>query len=126
MTLDTALLIALGGILGGLNTMYAAVAARARELGTLQVLGYSRMAVVRSLLQESVLTTVTGALLACGLGLLFLDGLAVRFSMGVFGIVIDGPVILAGLAAGLLLGLVGALPPALRCLKRPIPEALRA
>ncbi len=122
----TAVLIALGGIFGGLNTMYAAFAARVRELGSLQALGFSRSALIMSLVQESVLATVTGALLAAGVGLVFLDGVAVSFSMGAFGLVLDADVLLMGLGAGLLLGLVGALPPAWRCLRMPVSEALKA
>ena len=122
----TAILIAIGGLFGGLNTMYAAFAARVRELGALQTLGYSRAALVVSLVQESLLAAAGGALIAAGLGVLLLDGLAVRFSMGAFGLVLDAPVLATGLGAGLLLGVVGALPPAWRCLKMPIAEALKA
>jgi putative ABC transport system permease protein len=122
----TALLIGLGGLLGGLNTMYAAFASRVREMGTLQTLGFRRAAIVVSLVQESMLATATGALLAIALGVLLLDGLAVRFSMGAFGLVVDAGVVALALAAGLTLGLIGALPPAWRCLKMPVPEALRA
>lgn len=122
----TALLIAMGGVFGGLNTMYAAFAARIRELGALQAIGYGRTALVTSLVQESVLTTVVGALLAAAVGSLFLDGVAVKFSAGVFGLMIDADVLLMGMVAGLVLGLVGSLPPAWRCLRMPIPEALKA
>ena len=125
MVVLTALLIAFGGILGGLNTNYAAFASRVREMGTLQTLGYSRVAICWSLLQESMLASSIGALLACGIGLLILDGQAIRFSMGVFGIEISAMVLAGGLLAGLLLGIVGALIPAWRCLHLPIPEALR-
>ena len=125
MVVLTALLIAFGGILGGLNTNYAAFASRVREMGTLQTLGYSRVAICWSLLQESMLASSIGALLACGIGLLILDGQAIRFSMGVFGIEISALVLAGGLLAGLLLGIVGALIPAWRCLHLPIPEALR-
>lgn len=122
----TALLIGLGGLFGGLNTMYAAFASRVRELGMLQCLGFRRAAVIISLVQESVLATACGALLACLLGLILLDGLAVRFSMGTFILSMDAPVLALGLAAGLGLGLVGALPPAWRSLRLPIPESLKA
>lgn len=122
----TALLIALGGLFGGLNTMYAAFAARVRELGALQAMGYSRGALVISLVQESLLAASAGALLASLLGLAALDGFAVRFTMGAFGLVMDGPVLVTGLLAGLLLGLIGALPPAWRCLRLPIAEALKS
>jgi putative ABC transport system permease protein len=125
MVIITAVLIAVGGILGGLNTNYAAFASRVRELGTLQTLGYSRIAISWSLLQESMLASSIGALIACCLGLGALDGQAIRFSMGVFGIDIDALVIAGGIFAGILLGIVGALIPAWRCLHLPIPEALR-
>lgn len=122
----TALLIALGGLFGGLNTLYAAFAARAREVGMLQSLGYSRLAVVVSFLQESVLASAAGTLVGAGLCLALLDGVAVRFTMGAFALLMDGPTVTLGVAAGLLLGLVGALPPTLLCLRLPIPEALKS
>lgn len=125
MVLVTAALIALGGILGGLNTMVAAFAARVREVGTLQVLGFPRRAIVLSLAQESVVIAATGALAAGVLARLLLDGMAVRFSLGAFGLVVDAPVLAIGIAAGVLLGLVGVLPPALRCLRLPVAQALR-
>jgi len=126
VTWITAGLIAVSGVLGGLNTMYAAFASRVREIGMLQCLGYRRSAIVLSLIQESCLTTLSGALLACAAALLLLDGLAVQFSMGAFGLRIDAPVLLLGLGAGLLLGLIGALPPAFRCLRLPIAESLKS
>lgn len=122
----TAILIASGGILGGLNTMYAAFAGRVREVGALQSLGFPRRAVVLSLVQESVLASAAGTLLAAGIGVLLLDGLTVQFSTGVFGLIVDLPVLATGLTAGLVLGLLGALPPAVRCLRLSIPEALKA
>lgn len=126
MILVTASLIAIGGVLGGLNTMYAAFAARVREVGMLQALGYTRRAVVMSLAEESVFVSMCGAIVAVAIGLAVLDGLAVRFSMGAFALVLDAPVVLAGLAGGLLVGLVGAVPPLVRCLRLPIPEALKS
>ncbi len=126
VTWITAGLIAMSGLFGGLNTMYAAFASRVRELGMLQCLGYRRGAIVLSLVQESCLTMIAGALLACGAALVFLDGLAVQFSIGAFGLRIDAPVLLMGMGAGLALGLIGALPPAFGCLRLPIPESLKS
>jgi putative ABC transport system permease protein len=122
----TAAFIALGGLLGGLNTMYAAFAGRIREIGALQAIGYSRGAIVASFVQESVLATAAGALVAALVAVVLLDGLHVRFSMGVFGLSIDAPVLVLGLGAGLTLGILGALPPATRALRLPIAEALKA
>ncbi len=122
----TAILIASGGLLGGLNTMYAAFASRVRELGSLQAIGYPRHAIVLSLVQESVLASVAGAIVGAAIGVFLLDGVAVRFSMGVFGLVVDSVVLATALGAGLVLGLIGGLPPAWRCLKLPIAEALKS
>lgn len=122
----TAGLIGLGGLLGGLNTMYAAFAARVREFGMLQSLGYTRGAIVVSLVQESVLTTLGGALVGCVIALVVFRGVAVRMSMGAFTLTMDAPVMALGIATGLALGVVGALPPAWRCLRLPIGEALKS
>ncbi len=126
MVLVTAGLIAMGGVLGGLNTMYAAFASRVRELGSLQTLGFSRLAIIISLVQESLLTAAVGSLIACTIGLLVFDGVAIRFSMGAFGLVVDGRVMTVSLLAGLALGVIGALPPAWRCLRLPITDALKS
>jgi putative ABC transport system permease protein len=102
------------------------MAPRVREVGTLQALGFTRGAIALSLVLESTVACVAGALVACLVAMLALDGLSVRFTMGSFGIVIDSVAILAGLLAGILLGLVGALPAIVRCLTLPIPTALRS
>jgi len=126
MVWATALLVAAGAFFGGLNTMYASFAARVRELASLQVLGFTRGALLLGLLQESLLTAAAGSLLAAGTALCLLDGVAVRISMGAFGLSVDGPAMATGLAAGLALGVLGALPPALRCLKPELAEGLKA
>lgn len=126
MVIITAALIGLGGVLGGLNTMYASFAARVREVGMLQSLGFSRIAIVLNLCQESLFAAACGAIAATAAGLWLLDGLAVRFSMGAFALRLDAPVVLTGLLVGLLVGIVGAVPPAIRCLRLPIPEALKS
>ncbi len=126
MIWTTAMLIAVAGLLGGLNTTYAAFASRVREVGMLQSLGYSRSAVAASLVQESVLASAAGTLLGSALSMIVIPGHAVRFSMGVFQMTVDHQVLLTGLAAGLFMGVVGALPPAWRCLRLPISEALKA
>ncbi len=121
----TAALIALGGLFGGLNTMYAAFAARVRELGALQTLGFPRRALAVSFLQESLLATSAGGIVAALVGLLLLNGMAVRFSMGAFALTLDAPVLAGGLAAGAALAVVGVIPPLWRCLRLPIVEAMR-
>jgi len=122
----TALLIATAGLLGGFNTMYAAFASRVREIGALQTLGYSRRAIVLSLTQESILAALCGALPGAIVGRWLLNGMAVRFSAGAFNLTVDSAVLAIGLGAGLALGVLGAIPPAIRCLRLPISIALKA
>ncbi len=126
MIIVTASLIALGGLLGGLNTMYASFAARVREVGMLQALGYTRSAIVLNLSEESLFAAACGALIGATIGILMLDGLSLRFSMGAFALTLDAPVVLVGFLGGLSVGVVGAIPPAIRCLRLPIPEALKS
>ena len=126
VVLLTAALIGMGGLLGGLNTMYAAFASRVREIGMLQALGYRRVAVALNLAQESLLAAAAGTALGLAVGHAALSGVAVRFSMGAFTLALDAPVVLSALAAGLALGVVGAIPPALACLRLPIPAALKS
>ncbi len=122
----TAALIGLGGLLGGIIVLDAAFAARVREFGTLQALGYRRGPIVWSLVQESLLASLAGGLLATGAALLLIDGASVRSSMGAFAIRIDLATIGMALCVGLALGVVGALVPAARCLRLSIPVALRS
>jgi len=122
----SALIVALGAMLGGLNALDAAFASRSREIAMLQVLGYSRAAVVANLIQESMITVATGAIPALLIAVLLLDGLGIRFSMGIFSLRVDAACVASGLAAGLLLGLIGSLPPTLRCLRADIPSALKS
>lgn len=126
MTWITALLIATGALLGGLNTLYAAFAGRVREIATLQAIGYGRGAITFSLLQESTTVSLLGSLVAALIAVSVIDGVAVSFSMGSFALRVTPGVALTGLCCGLLLGIVGAIPPALRCLLPPLPSALRS
>lgn len=126
MVIATAVLVAAGGVVGGLNTTYAAFASRVREIGTLRTLGYSRTAVIRTLIEESILMASIGGVIAAILGRMLFDGITIRFSMGAFGLEVGPGEIALGLVAGLILGIAGAMIPAYRCLRLPIPEALRA
>ena len=121
----TAGLIAAGALFGGINTLYAAFASRVREMGTLQAIGFGRGTLLWSLVQESTLACLTGALVASAVAVWLLDGQTVPFSIGAFTVEIGPGAALAGIATGLFLGLLGALPPAIRCLRPPLPVALR-
>jgi ABC-type lipoprotein release transport system permease subunit len=119
-------LVAGAGVFAGLNTMYGAVVSRVRELATLQTLGFVRRAIALGLIQEAVLLAAAGSLLAAALALLVVNGVAVRFTMGAFTLRIDGVAVAVGCGTGLTLGVVGALPPAVRAMRLPIAEGLKA
>ena len=125
MTWITAGLIAAGALFGGINTLYAAFASRIREMATLQSIGFGRGSLLLSLIQESTLACLTGALLASLAAVFLLDGRSVPFSIGTFTLEISPAVAISGIATGLFLGLLGALPPAIRCLKPSLHAALR-
>lgn len=126
MTWLTAGLIAAGAVFGGFNMLYAAFASRIRELATLQAVGFTRTAIFISLVQESLLATLTGTLCAAFAAVWLLEGQAIYFSIGTFSLQMSAGVVLAGLLTGLLLGILGAIPPAIRCLGAALPSALRS
>ena len=99
---------------------------RVRELATLQTLGFPRRAIALSLVQEGMLLAAAGSLAAAALALATVNGVAIRFTMAAFPLRIDGPAVVIGCGAGLLLGVVGAIPPAVRAMRLQIVEGLKA
>ena len=120
------LLVAGAGVFAGLNTMYGSVVGRISELSTLQTIGFARRAIVVSLIQEGVLLAAAASLLAAALALVLVNGSAVRFTMGAFSLHIDSLAILIGCGTGVLLGLFGAVPPAIRALRMPVVDGLKS
>ena len=119
-------LVSAAGVFAGLNMMYGAVAGRVRELATLQTLGFRRRAIVLSLVQEGVLLSAAGSLVAGTMALMLLNGIAVRFTMGAFSLSIDSVSILIGCGVGLCLGVLGSIPPAMKALRSEVASALKA
>jgi len=119
-------LVAGAGVFAGLNMMYGAVAGRVREIATLQAIGYRRRAILLSLVQEGAVLAAAASLLAGLISLTVLNGTAVRFTMGAFVLRIDSVAILWGCSVGLLLGVLGALPPALKALRASVAISIKA
>lgn len=119
-------LVAGAGIFAGLNMMYGAIAGRVRELATLQSLGYRRRAILVSIVQEGTLLSAAASLLAGVLAVSLLNNQAVRFTMGAFTLQIDSMALLVGCGVGLLVGILGSLPPAIKALRLPVAESLKA
>lgn len=119
------LLVSGAGIFAGLNTMYGSVVGRIRELATLQTIGFARRAMLVSLIQEGVILAAAASLLATLVALVFVNEAAVRFTMGAFALRIDRVAVLVGCGIGLMLGVIGAIPPAIRALRMPVVEGLK-
>jgi len=125
-----ALVMGLGAVFAALNTMYSAVAERAREIATMRALGFGAAAVVVSFLIEALLVAGAGGILGC-LAALPLNGLVTQtmnfqtFSHMSFAFRITPVVMGLGIAFALLMGIVGGLPPAIRAARLPVAVALR-
>lgn len=119
-------LVSGAGVFAGLNTLYGAVVGRTSELSMLQTLGFVRRAIVISLIQEGILLSTAASLIAALIAVLLINGVAVRFTMGAFSLQIDTVSLLIGSGVGILLGFLGAIPPALRALRLPIVDGLKS
>jgi len=118
-----AILVLVGGGFACANTMFAAVLARTKELGTLRALGYSPLAVALALLEESALVAFVGGALGVFLALA-VGNVSIRFPMGAFVLDLDISRRALGLAAALASGLLGGLVPAWRAIRMPLVDAL--
>jgi ABC-type antimicrobial peptide transport system permease subunit len=123
-------IMSLGAMFGALNTMYAAVASRTKEIGALRAIGFSRGAVLTSVLVESVLLALLGGVVGCLLAIpvrSFTTGTMsfATFSELAFRFQVTPGMMLAGLAFSAAMGLVGGFFPARRAATMPIVEALR-
>jgi putative ABC transport system permease protein len=124
-----AIIMAVGSSFAAMNTMYAAVARRAQEIGTLRVLGFSRGSVLSSFFVESVLLSILGGILGCLL-VLPLNGLTTgvggaNFSEIDFSFHVTPQIMMMGIAFAVVLGAFGGLFPAHNASKKEILAALR-
>jgi putative ABC transport system permease protein len=124
-------IMAIGAVFGALNTMYAAVAGRAREIATMRALGFRGLPVVVSVMLETMLLALAGGLLGAAIAWLVFNGYTVstlgsNFSQVVFQFKVGPDQLWTGLKWALGIGLDGGLYPALRAARLPVTVALRA
>jgi putative ABC transport system permease protein len=125
-----ALVMGIGAIFAALNTMYSAVAERAREIATMRALGFGSGSVVMSFVVEALCIAAVGGVLGCAI-VLPLNGLTTgtinwqTFSHLAFAFRVTPILLAAGLVFALLMGLVGGVPPAIRAARQRIAVALR-
>jgi putative ABC transport system permease protein len=123
-------IMALGALFAALNTMYSAVSARARDIATLRALGFGAGGVVASVLIESLLLALLGALVGAAIAWLLFNGNTVSMGGGVSSLVFEMRVTPVLLGIGMLwactVGFFGGLFPAVRAARLPVATALRA
>jgi putative ABC transport system permease protein len=123
-------IMAVGAIFGALNTMYAAVATRAREIATLRAIGFRGVPVIVSVLIETMLLAVLGGALGAGLAWAVFDDytastLGNNFSQIVFAFNVTPKLLWSGLKWALAIGFIGGLFPAVRAARLPVTVGLR-
>jgi putative ABC transport system permease protein len=125
-----AAIMAIGSSFAAMNTMYAAVAYRSREIATLRVIGFSRPSILTSFVLEAVLLSLLGAIVGIILMLPF-NGMTtgtqnqVTFSEVVFGLQMTPGVVTAAIVFAVIMGLFGGIFPAWHASRREILAALR-
>jgi ABC-type lipoprotein release transport system permease subunit len=125
-----AIVMGIGAVFGAINTMYAIVAARTREIGTLRALGFRRRSILAAFLIESVILAFVGGAIGCLLafpmnGFSTGTGQTQSFSEIAFNFRITPGIVLTGLLFAVVMGFLGGLLPALRGARLPITSALR-
>jgi ABC-type antimicrobial peptide transport system permease subunit len=128
-----AVIMAVGGVLGVMNTMYAAISQRAKDIGVMRLLGFTRWQILVSFLLESLVIAFVGGALGCALGSLC-DGWTATsiVSSGQGGgksvilrLVVDSNTILVGMGLAMVMGAVGGLVPAVSAMRLKPLESLR-
>ncbi len=126
-----AVMMSVGAVFAAMNTMYAAVGARTREIGTLRVLGFRRRSIVLALLLEGGFLAFLGGVLGCALAF-YWNGYTTAtmgmetFSEIVFQFRVTPKLVAEGLLFAVIVGLIGTLLPAIRASRLPVITALKS
>ncbi|WP_126942056.1 FtsX-like permease family protein [Xanthomonas sp. BRIP62409] len=125
-------IMALGATFVAINAMYSSIDDRRREIATLRAIGFPPVVVVASILVEAALLALVGGVLGAAMAWLVANGSTVSTAVGgdlrqlVFNVVLTPSVVLKGLCAALLIGVLGGLVPAVRSIKSQVVDDLRA
>ena len=123
-------IMALGAIFAALNSMYAAVAARGKEIATLRALGFGGLPVLASVMIEALLLALVGGLLGAVLAYVLFNNMTVStlgqsFTQVVFNFKITPELVVRGLLISVAIGMIGGLLPAIRAARLPVTTGLR-
>ncbi len=126
-------IMAVGGVFGVMNTMFAAISQRTKDVGVLRIIGYARWQVLVSFFLESLMLALIGGLLGIALGSLCHGWSTTSMVSGgqgggksvVLKLVVDGRILLAGVVFSLYMGCMGGLIPALSAMRLKPLESVR-
>jgi len=118
--------MAIGASLGALNVMYSIIDARKREIATLRAIGFGGGPIVVSVLLESVLLSLPGALLGAAIAWAWFNGNTVHPFGTSIPLAITPALVILGIVWALVIGLIGGILPALRSARVSVTTALRA
>lgn len=129
--------MSVGAVFAAMNTMYASIGSRTREIGTLRVLGYSRTSILMGFLLEGGLLALLGGGIGTGVSLALYEYVVLRgitfgtmnfqsFSETIFQFTVTPGLVTAGLLFSVVVGVVGSLFPAWRASRLPVISALKS
>jgi len=123
-------IMALGAVFAALNSMYAAVAARSREIATLRAIGFGGLPVVLSVMIEALVLALIGGAIGAAIAYVLFNGLSVaalgqNFTQVVFAFKVTPGLVVRGLIIAVVIGMFGGLLPAIRAARMPVTTALR-
>jgi ABC-type lipoprotein release transport system permease subunit len=128
-----AVVMAVGGVFGVMNTMYAAISQRTKDIGVLRILGYARWQILVSFLLESLVIALLGGILGCAIGMIA-DGWTARSVVSngpgggksvVLQMVVSPEILMTGTLLSLGMGGLGGFLPAVTAMRLRALESLR-
>lgn len=128
-----AIIMAIGGVFGVMNTMFAAIAQRTRDIGVMRILGFKRWQILVSFMLESLGIALLGGVVGIACGALF-DGIQMTSNVSsgqgggktvIMKLVVDADIMICGLLFTIVMGRVGGLVPALSAMRKGILESLK-
>jgi putative ABC transport system permease protein len=124
------IIMALGAIFAALNSMYAAVAARGKEIATLRAIGFGGLPVLVSVMIEALLLALVGGVLGAVIAYVLFNNLTVstlgqNFTQVVFNFKVTPQLVVRGLIISVIIGMIGGLLPAIRAARLPVTAGLR-
>src|SRR5215469_7352550 len=124
------IIMGLGAVFAALNSMYAAVASRGKEIATLRAIGFRGVPVVTSVMIEALLLALAGGVLGALIAYVLFNNLSVstlgqNFTQVVFNFKVTPELVTRGLIIAVIIGMLGGLMPALRAARLPVTTSLR-